>query len=114
MFLRCLREYFLMRKSSCRNTLILEYHISDYNIFDILQLAKRNNVTVLCLLSHETPALKRIDRLIFGPLKPCCNKEAKTCMRHHKDSTITRYKDILFQRRRIKLCLGNGVSWLNA
>jgi hypothetical protein len=84
-------EVFLRYKSPRKTLLILDGHNSHSNNIRLLEVAKDNNVILLCLPSHTTHALQPLDRAFFRPLKVYFAQEAKSWMVGNKDKKLTRY-----------------------
>lgn len=116
LFLKWFEEHFLPRKPPGKTILILDGHASHYNAFDMLSLADKNGVIILCLPSHTTQALQPLDRSFFGPLKIYYNNEAKVWMQHHKDRNITRYQAgyLIGKAWEKAASVGNAVSGFKA
>lgn len=91
LFMKWFEEVFLRHKSSRMTLLILDGHSSHSNNIRLLEIAKENNVILLCLPSHTTHALQPLDRAFFRPLKMYFAQEAKAWMVRCKDKKLTRY-----------------------
>lgn len=116
LFMKWFEEVFLRHKSSRKTLLILDGHSSHSNNIRLLEVAKENNVILLCLPSHTTHALQPLDRAFLRPLKVYFAQEAKAWMVSCKDKKLTRY-DVakLIGRARGKAAtIANGVSALKS
>lgn len=91
LFLKWFNEVFLRHKNPRRTLLVLDGHSSHSNNIHLLEVAKENDVILLCLPSHTTHALQPLDRCFFGPLKVYFAQEAKSWMVRNKDKKLTRY-----------------------
>lgn len=91
LFMKWFEEIFLQNKSPGKALLILDGHSAHSNNIRLLEVAKENNVTLLCLPSHTTHALQPLDRAFFRPLKVYFTQEAKSWMIMNKDKRLTRY-----------------------
>lgn len=69
LFMKWFEDVFLRHKSSRKTLLILDGHSSHSNNIRLLEVAKENDVILLCLPSHTIHALQPLDRAFFRPLK---------------------------------------------
>lgn len=74
-------NHFLPRKQAGINLLILDGHAAHMSI-EVLELAKENNVIMLCLPSHTTHYLQPLDRAFFGPFKRMFNEACNNMMKN--------------------------------
>ncbi|XP_026323303.1 uncharacterized protein LOC113232741 [Hyposmocoma kahamanoa] len=91
LFMKWFEEVFLRHKSQRKTLLVLDGHSSHSNNIRLLEVAKENNVILLCLPSHTTHALQPLDRAFFRPLKMYFAQEARAWMVRNKDKKLTRY-----------------------
>lgn len=92
LFLKWLTEQFIPRKPPGKTLLIMDGHSSHCSDVEMLEIADRNEIILLCLPSHCTQALQPLDRSFFGPLKTYWNQEAKTWMTNHPNRNLMRYQ----------------------
>lgn len=92
LFIRWFKEIFLVKKSPGVNLLIVDGHASHCTSLELLELADRNNVVLLCLPSHTTHALQPLDRAFFSPLKQYFNQETQAAMKNEGKQGLSRSK----------------------
>lgn len=68
-FTTWLRNHFISRKPVGKVVLILDGHASHCSSVELLELARDNDVVLLCLPSHTTHYLQPLDRAVFKSLK---------------------------------------------
>lgn len=68
-FTTWLRDHFIPRKPLGKVLLILDGHASHCSSVELLELARDNDVVLLCLPSHTTHYLQPLDRAVFKSLK---------------------------------------------
>ncbi|KAJ8936097.1 hypothetical protein NQ318_004944 [Aromia moschata] len=85
-------EHFIPRKPAGKTLLIMDGHSSHCSDVEMLELADRNDLILLCLPSHCTQAMQQLDKSFFGPLKTYWNQEAKTWMLNHPSRNLSRYQ----------------------
>lgn len=91
-FLYWLKEHFIPRKPAGKTILIMDGHSSHCSDVEMLELAERHDLILLCLPSHCTQAIQPLDKSFFGPLKIYWNQEAKTWMLNHPSRNLSRYQ----------------------
>lgn len=88
-FLLWLKDHFLPRKGVGKALLIVDGHTSHCSA-EVLQLAERNDIILLCLPSHTTHYLQPLDRGVFKSLKSAFNKACYLFMKTNPSRKITR------------------------
>lgn len=74
LFMDFLRDHFIPRKPAGKNLLILDGHASHLSNPDMLELARDNDIIMLCLPSHTTHYLQPLDRVVFKPFRTYWNQ----------------------------------------
>ena len=64
-----LLNHFIPRKPTGKNLLILDGHASHMNNANLLEVARENDIIIVCLPSHTTHYLQPLDRVAFKPFK---------------------------------------------
>lgn len=88
-FLLWLKDHFLPRKGVGKALLIVDGHTSHCSA-EVLELAERNDIILLCLPSHTTHYLQPLDRGVFKSLKSAFNKACHLFMKTNPSRKITR------------------------
>ncbi|XP_021339753.1 uncharacterized protein LOC110440970 [Mizuhopecten yessoensis] len=70
--------------------LILDGH-SSHESLAILELAKENNVSILCLPPHTTHILQPLDRSVFGPFSTAYNTACSDYLGQNPLNTVTKW-----------------------
>lgn len=70
--------------------LIMDGHSSHISL-EILQLAKENEIEILCLPPHTTSELQPLDKCVFKPLKTEYNKACMQFLKENPGRIVTRY-----------------------
>lgn len=91
LFYNWMKDHFIPRKPDGKVLLILDGHSSHSNSFKMLQLAKENDVILLCLPSHTTQALQPLDRSFFKPFKSYLSKEVTNWFINKQGKSFSRY-----------------------
>lgn len=115
-FMKWFEEIFLHKKGPGKALLILDGHSSHSNNIRLLELAKKEDVILLCLPSHTTHALQPLDRAFFKPLKSYFAQEAKSWMINYKNKKLTRYdvSKLIGKAWGKAASISNGVSALRS
>lgn len=66
--------------------LILDGHYSHTRNIDVIDLARENHVTILCLPPHSTHKLQPLDKSFMGPLKVYYSEEIRIWIRQNQRS----------------------------
>ena len=116
LFIKWFKEVFLVKKSPGVNVLIVDGHASHCTSLELLELADRNSVVLLCLPSHTTHALQPLDRAFFSPLKRYFQQETQAAMRHEGKNGLSRSKIgyLLGAAWKKAASVGNAVSGFQA
>ena len=69
LFMDWLLNHFIPRKRTGKNLLILDCHASHMNNASLLEIARDNDIVIVCLPSHTTHYLQPLDRVAFKPFK---------------------------------------------
>ena len=83
LFMDWFTKHFIPRKPAGKNLLIVDGHASHMNNANLLEIARDNNVILLCLPSHTTHYLQPLDRVGFKPLKTYWRDACDKHMRSH-------------------------------
>ncbi|XP_065930408.1 uncharacterized protein [Magallana gigas] len=84
--------------------LIMDGHSSHISL-EILQLAKENEIEILCLPPHITSELQPLDKCVFKPLKTEYNKACMQFLKENPGRIVTRYDFCgLFTTAYYKVC----------
>ncbi|EEB14449.1 conserved hypothetical protein [Pediculus humanus corporis] len=83
-FLTWFTEHFLPQVAPGRNVLILNGHCSKVSSIALLELADKNNVSLLCLPPHATHALQPLGKSFFGPFKTYFKSVSTTWAEQHE------------------------------
>ena len=82
-------EFFLKMIPPLRPVLlILDGHASHVTV-DVVELARRNDIHMLCLPAHTTHILQPLDVGVFKPLKTCYYKACKKYITEHPGRVVT-------------------------
>ena len=76
-------NFFLKNIPPTRPLLLIEDGHSSHVSIEVIELARKNDVHLLCLPPHTTHLLQPLDVGIFKSLKSHYNKECKKCMTAH-------------------------------
>ncbi|XP_069357516.1 uncharacterized protein [Maniola hyperantus] len=116
LFMKWFEEIFLPAKGSGKALLIMDGHSSHSNNIRLLEVAKDNDVTLLCFPSHTTHAMQSLDRAFFRPFKVYFAQEAKSWMIMNKNKKLTRYdvSKLIGKAWRKAASVSNGVSALKS
>ncbi|KAH9627856.1 hypothetical protein HF086_001752 [Spodoptera exigua] len=90
LFYNWMKDHFIPRKSDGKVLLILDGHSSHSNSYKMLQLAKENEIILLCLPSHTTQALQPLDKSFFKPFKSYLSKAVTTWFINNKERNLNR------------------------
>lgn len=90
LFYNWMKEHFIPRKSDGKVLLILDGHSSHSNSYKMLQLAKDNEIILLCLPSHTTQALQPLDKSFLKPFKSYLSKAVNTWFINNKERNLNR------------------------
>ena len=71
--------------------LILDGHASHTKNIALIDMARENNVSILCLPPHCTHRLQPLDVSVMGPLSSYYGDEAKKWLRNHPSKVISTY-----------------------
>ena len=72
--------------------LILDGHYSHTRNLDVIELARRNNVIIICLPPHSTHKMQPLDLEFMGPLKTYYSQEIETWQKNHVGRNVTAYQ----------------------
>lgn len=82
-------KFFLKNIASTRPILLIADRHSSHVCMDVIELARKSDVHLLCLPSHTTHLLLPLDVGVFTPLKSYYNKECKRHLAAHAGQVIT-------------------------
>ena len=82
-------RFFLKSIPPTRPVLLIEDGHSSRVSIEVIELARQNDIHILCLPSHTTHLLQPLDVGIFKSLKSNYNKECKKYMAQHPGRVIT-------------------------
>nr|CAD7576313.1 unnamed protein product [Timema californicum] len=62
--------------------LFLDGHATHKNNIDVINLARENHVTIICLPPHSSHKIQPLDKTFMGPLKSHYSEEVRSFLRH--------------------------------
>ena len=71
--------------------LFLDGHVSHKSL-EVIDLARKNGITLICFPPHTTHVLQPLDRVFYGPLKTHYNRACESFMLHNPGRRIDDYK----------------------
>lgn len=71
--------------------LVLDGHYSHTRNIELIDLAKKNHVTIICLPPHSTNKMQPLDVAFMSPLKTYYAQEIENWLRENKLSTVSPY-----------------------
>lgn len=66
----------------CPILLVLDGHSTHKRNIDVINMARENHVTIICIPPHTTHKLQPLDKSFMGPLKTHFSEEVRTFLRH--------------------------------
>ena len=72
--------------------LVLDGHSTHVNNLKAIELARKENVIMLCLPPHTTHKIQPLDRILFKPLQTYYDQAAERWLRTHVGRVITPYQ----------------------
>lgn len=62
--------------------LVLDGHATHKRNIDVINLARSNHVTIICIPPHSSHKMQPLDKTFMGPLKSFYSEEVRTFLRH--------------------------------
>jgi hypothetical protein len=72
--------------------LVLDGHCSHTTNLEVISLARKNHVDIICLPPHSTHEMQPLDKAFMGPLKTFYCQEIEKWLRSHPGRVITVYQ----------------------
>ncbi|XP_068081804.1 uncharacterized protein [Anabrus simplex] len=95
-FMSWLKDHFIPRKQQGKVVLFLDGHASHCTDPDMLDLAARNDVIMICLPPHSTHFLQPLDRCVFKSLKQAFYKAMRNWTLSHPGRKVSRAQFPIF------------------
>ena len=81
--------YFVKPTADKKVLLVLDEHSTHVKNLKAIELARKENVTMLCLPPHTTHKIQPLDRTLFKPLQTYYDQAAERWLRTHVGRVIT-------------------------
>jgi hypothetical protein len=111
-----LKDHLFSREPCGKVLIVLDGHSSHVSDTDILDFKNKNNIVLLCLLSHSTHNLQPLDRSFFKSLKHHFHEAYQTWIVSNEQRKITRlqFGQLLAEAWGRSATIGYGVSGFKA
>ena len=71
--------------------LVLDRHYSQTRNLEVITLARKNQVDIICLPPHSSHKMQPLDKAFMGPLKTCYYQEIEKWLHSHPGRVVTIY-----------------------